>query len=202
MKKRSKVILSVFLAILLSIPMIVFAATQDNQDHDSYDYTASQNLIEEHCCTSSFHAEMKAPVFIDPHTGDEWIGVDSRLCEHGMWGLDILYYFEGEERWVCHGSFDMQSYTFLGSTFGAGEHMEIAPLAWIACPRPNCNGHASESWMFVTQGRIDDRRCTKLPWGVDILYRTTYAVSTNCNSCGSYWGTRLVHSSQWRCYGF
>lgn len=55
-----------------------------------------------HCC----HHEDPL-VFIDPVTGETWVAIDSRACEHHPWGIDILYARtdDGVEktRWECYG---------------------------------------------------------------------------------------------------
>jgi hypothetical protein len=158
------------------------------------------------CCGGHYHGDLRdynfVPMFVDPDTGLEWVGVDSRECEHGMWGLDVLFVFEGEYKWLCRG-FKVAEYILLCDE-QEEKYYGIAPLATMTnCPRCNNNTTISTS-SSGPQARVAQRNCIHIGlWGVDIQYQQHHFVSSICavTTCRAYMGTHSWTTFIWRCYG-
>ena len=162
-------------------------------------------------CIKHIAIPSEAPVFIDPDTEIKWIAVDSRLCEHGGWGIDILYRPENsdlglEPIWVCHGSLTMDEYSRvygccdykLSDVYAVG----IEAFNNRPCDRTGCFGSMIQTGTFTRWGRVYQRICTQRPWGVDILYVRYEMLSLICNMCNAMGPTASLRREDWRCYGF
>ena len=150
------------------------------------------------------------PRFIDEITGIEWIAIDSRICEYGMWGIDILYApvnpdLELEPMWVCHGSLTMDNYFIVNDCYHASDsyYLDIMPTVHIPpCQRPGCNGWILPNNSYGEWARVSQRTCIHMPWGIDIQSRRSVVVSNRCNACFAG-GTSITRTDyRWQCYGF
>ncbi|MCL2190340.1 MAG: M56 family metallopeptidase, partial [Defluviitaleaceae bacterium] len=96
LKKRSifgAMVAIMIVALMAAVPLMGFAQSAD-VNVPAYSCDAYG------CCGD-------APIFVDPDTGEIWVGIDSRLSENFPWGIDVLYSItvDGVERtkWICHG---------------------------------------------------------------------------------------------------
>lgn len=154
------------------------------------------------------------PSFVDPITGIEWVAIDSRLCEHSKWGLDILYTpvdtgSDIEAKWICRGSWTMDEYIQINNCCDVAdkfcgnlsENDVITPFNARICGKTGCYGEVVIVESFGWAVRVDQRFCVHLPWGVDILYEEGIIRVQVCNSCNHGHTSTWIHRS-WRCYGF
>ena len=179
-------ILTIVLSLSIAIPLYAFEA-----------YTPALPVDRDVVNTTD-----ETPTFTDPQTNEVWTGVESRLCEHGLWGLDILYANSaGEEIWICHGSLTMDEYVLIECCEKA-DNGYIAIQPFSTCPRPGCHRSMNAYNNDTIRVRSQQRHCQHRPWGVDILYTWTRTVTVRCPSCGFGTTGSPMPMSLWVCYGF
>jgi len=203
MKVRKKCIMAVVLAVLftLSASIPLLAGT-----------TSEPALCYDVCCTLLL-LEREIPVLEDGLVSeDDWVRVDSKLCIHLPWGLDILYERVAEngdieQKWVCYGIANISGFSAFGQCYAecCNEAVfysaMIEPHNNIPCNRTGCNGTWMQSMTTSPRIRSTQRICLHLPWGVDVLYSWLVVVTRVCNGCGA--GDFFsFEQSNWACYGF
>ena len=163
------------------------------------------------CCG---YTNDNAPVFIDPLTGDEWFGVESRLCENGMWGVDTLYerlnaYGDVETTWVCHGFMDID--LFLADDLLVATEMQTADVhtseSFIGivpfngqCPI-GCPTFPVQTVSSQNMGVMNQRLCTHGLWGIDVEYRIHVTTIIRCSKMGTLLATSVDLQDVWSCNG-
>jgi len=225
MQKKITGLVMLFLLTLGVFTVVAMASQHHDNDVDAYgndrrtyEHTSVElilpigELTDDRCSNITLNAPIITPTFIDQATGDEWVAIDSRLCEHGLWGLDILYETidpTQEPMWVCHGCVTMVNYVrhddccndFACSTYGE-LYAEIEPFTSSRCPRTGCGGWVVLTFTAGPWGRIDQRLCTHLPWGVDILNSRVTTSDFSCRDCGGVTSRTTREETQWVCHGF
>ena len=131
--------------------------------------------------------------------------VDSRLCTHGMWGIDILTGGnDGNSKWICHGSLSMDEYSQCADC----DHNAAIPYtneeenpSRNLCNLPGCNGTLN---VITTHGpwtRQYQVLCTHRPWGVDIIESRDVIHTFKCSKCSYGYGSTQTETRT-ICYGF
>jgi hypothetical protein len=202
-----------FISVLLVLVMIfglTMAAIAANQEQTSDEDNASHySYYEEYECYHDYTVFNNPPIFIDPITGEKWVGIDRRVCEHGKWGLDILFervcdYLEAETKWICHGSLTMEEYTQCCYYYEEPSEVEVSfePFGGFAreCSRPGCFGLMVATTSSTPRVRSTSRVCNVHPWCLQIQYTWTENRSYSCNGCGAGGGVTHTPRSQWVCH--
>jgi len=134
--------------------------------------------------------------------GEEWVPIESQVCEHLPTGLDVIYQrlsADGviQTKWECHDKSSVDDLIRPRSINDANTVVN-AREEWDPCARTGCNGSITTSWTTTQEVISGTRVCPNHSVCLQVQYSWNLITTMKCNSCG--WGTQaFTPQSEWRC---